>query len=85
VSAVRAGPNISNSHEKSNPADSAADNKASTCGGLVDVILEIGRERQRIMEAMKVALLRGDDPEALECARELTGLPRKNAATPNRA
>jgi hypothetical protein len=52
---------------------------------LVDVILEIGRERQRIVEAMKVALLRGDDPEALECARELTGLPRKNAATPNRA
>jgi hypothetical protein len=47
---------------------------ASTCG-LVEVLLEIGQERARIMKAMKVALLRGDDAEALDRARELTGIP----------
>jgi hypothetical protein len=47
--------------------------------GLVDTILQIGKERQRILTLMKTALLRGDDAEALDMARELTGLPRKNA------
>jgi hypothetical protein len=41
---------------------------------LVDVLIEIGLERARILERMKEALERGDDAEALEYARELTGL-----------
>jgi hypothetical protein len=35
----------------------------------------------RILERMKEALERGDDAEALEHARELTGLPRKIVPT----
>jgi hypothetical protein len=49
-------------------------------GGLVDVIMEIGQERAKILAAMKAALVRGDD-EALERARELTGLPVKTRPT----
>jgi hypothetical protein len=48
--------------------------------GLIDVLMEIGQEREKILVAMKEALLRGDDDEALERARELTGLPRKRPA-----
>jgi hypothetical protein len=61
---------------------SPTDKQASTSSGLVDVLLTIGRERRRILEAMKAALLRGDDDVALEHARELTGLPsRKSPVT----
>jgi hypothetical protein len=45
--------------------------------GLVDAITKIGQERAAVLVAMKEALLRGDDDEALEQARELTGLPSK--------
>jgi hypothetical protein len=76
VNAVRAGPTISNSSEKSN---AVSNSEALLGAGLVDVLLEIGRERQRVMEAMKAALLRGDDDAALERARELTGLPTKSS------
>lgn len=76
---MRAGPNMSNSHKKSNPAVPSAN------GGLVDVLIEIGQERARILEAMKETLVRGDEAEALEHARGLTGLPRKNAASANPA
>lgn len=48
--------------------------------GLVDAVVKIGQERAAILVAMKKALLRGDDDEALERARELTGLPSKRAA-----
>jgi hypothetical protein len=41
----------------------------SVAGGLIDTVIEIGQERARIMEAMRAALLRGDDAEALERAR----------------
>jgi hypothetical protein len=51
--------------------------------GLVDELIDIGRERQRIMEAMKAALLRGDDVVALEHARQLTGLPTKRSICPS--
>jgi hypothetical protein len=44
--------------------------------GLIDAVIEIGMQRRKIVVAMKEALLRGDDREALELARELTGLPR---------
>jgi hypothetical protein len=65
------GPNITNSRRKSNPAVPSAN------GGVVDVLIEIGQQRARILEATKEALMRGDDAEALEYARELTGLPTK--------
>jgi hypothetical protein len=50
-------------------------------GGVVDVLVELGQQRARIMEAMRAALLRGDDAEALERARELTGLPTRTQTT----
>lgn len=50
-------------------------------GGVVDVLMEMGQERAKILTAMKAALLRGDEEAALELARELTGLPAKNPTT----
>lgn len=47
-----------------------SDSEANSAG-----LVAIEDERQRIMEAMKATLLRGDDDAALEHARELTGLP----------
>lgn len=47
--------------------------------GLLDAIAEVASERTRILKSMRAALLRGDDAEALERARELTGLPPKRA------
>jgi hypothetical protein len=55
--------------------------EVSVAGGLVDTIIEMGQQRARILEAMKAALLRGVDAEALERARELTGLPSKRSTT----
>lgn len=51
--------------------------REGNAAGLLDAIAEVASERKRILEAMKAALLRGDDAEALEKARELTGLPMK--------
>jgi hypothetical protein len=68
------GPNITNSHKKSNSAFPSAN------GGVVDVLIEIGQERARILQVMKEALVRGDEAEALEYARQLTGLPTKRSA-----
>jgi hypothetical protein len=48
-----------------------------TVESMVDAVIQIGQERRRILASMKEALLRGDDDEALERARELTGLPTK--------
>ncbi len=42
---------------------------------LLDAVVEIGQARAKILVALKAALLRGDNDEALERARELTGLP----------
>lgn len=58
---------------------SPANKEASASSGLVDVLLKIGRERQRLMKSLRESLLSGDDAEALEHARELTGLPSKHA------
>lgn len=48
--------------------------------GLYDAICEIGSERRKILLALREALLSGDNDEALERARELTGLPSKRAS-----
>jgi len=53
------------------------DFKFEPSSGLIDALMEIGKERANILEAMKAALLRGDEDEALERARDLMGLPRK--------
>lgn len=50
---------------------------------LVDSLIDIGRERARILEAMKAALVRGDDVVALKHARQLTGLPTKRSIDPS--
>ncbi len=49
-------------------------------GALYDAICEVGFERRKILLALREALLSGDNDEALERARELTGLPSKRAA-----
>jgi len=64
---------------QADPTISPVEKDASAFSGVVEVILEIGRERQRILESLREALLRGDDAEALERARELTGLPTKRS------
>jgi hypothetical protein len=69
---MRADSNLSNSSKKSSPLTLREPDQ-----GLVDALMEIGQERQKILVAMKAALLRGDDDEALERARQLTGIPTK--------
>jgi hypothetical protein len=69
VSTVRAGPNISNSRKKSNPA------VPSPNGSLIDIRIEISQGRATILAAMMQALLDADDAKVLERARQLTGLP----------
>jgi hypothetical protein len=56
-----------------------ANKGANASSGLVDVLLKIGRERQHLMESLREAPLRDDDAEALERARELTGLSTKRS------
>ena len=64
---VRDRPNI--------PKPATVSDAEANSAGLVDALIAIEHERQRIMEAMRAILLRGDDDAALEHARELTGLP----------
>jgi hypothetical protein len=89
VTAVRASANLSNSgkgaqQKKRQPVpgevEPEVDFREASYPGLVDAIISIGKERQKILSAMKQALLRGDDEEALERAREMTGLPTKRAS-----
>jgi hypothetical protein len=56
--------------------------RVNNLSGLIDVVRDISRERTEILAFMKAALQRGDDDEALERARELTGLPTKRETTP---
>ena len=80
VSGVAAGPNIADSSENPNPTDFIPINEPSN--GLVDVLMQIGREHQRFMESLlHDALLCDYNAEALEHARELTGIPRKNTTS----
>lgn len=51
---------------QADPTISPTNREASSSSALIDVLLCIGRERQRIMAEMKEALLRGDDAEALD-------------------
>ena len=55
------------------------DTRSGEKGDVLDAVIEIGQQRQRLLVSMKEALQRGDDAEALELARELTGLPTKRS------
>jgi hypothetical protein len=48
--------------------------------GLIDAVVQIGQERAKILEAMKEALVCGDEHEALERARGLTGVPSNRSS-----
>ncbi len=63
--------------KKSRPAGKHEADGSAFRDGLLDVLIQIGRERQAIMDKMREALLAGDDGAALAFARELTGLPKK--------
>lgn len=56
------------------PREDAPELRLNVTQGLLDVVMDIGRERAKIEMAMRAALLRGDERDALERARELTGL-----------
>jgi hypothetical protein len=46
--------------------------------GVVDAILEVGRQRKAVLEQLRQALESGRDDYALTLARELCGLHEKN-------
>ena len=50
---------------------------AAEVEGVLDAVMKIAEERRQVLLAMKDALIRGDEQEALELARDLTDLPRK--------
>jgi len=64
---------------QADPTINPADKEANASGGLVDALIEIGRERQRIVGSLRDTLPNGDDAKALERARELTRLPTKRS------
>jgi hypothetical protein len=43
-------------------------------GGLLDIAMEIAAKRRDILRRMRTALLTCNDPEALNCARQLCGV-----------
>jgi hypothetical protein len=43
-------------------------------GGLLDIAIEIAAKRRDILRRMRTALLNCNDPEALNCARQLCGV-----------
>jgi hypothetical protein len=64
-------------HKKRHGLVPVEDFQPNVSGGFLDSVIEIGRERAKILAAMKEALLRGNENAALDRARELTGLPSK--------
>lgn len=50
--------------------------------GLVDAVIEIGRERAALLGDMKMALMRRDDSTALRLARRLCGLSEEEGLAP---
>jgi hypothetical protein len=51
--------------------------------GVVDAILEVGRQRAALLEQLRVALQSGDDPKALSLARRLCGLGNEESNRTN--
>ena len=46
----------------------------SSVSGIVDAVLEVGRQRNALLEEMSAALQSGDEKQALRLARRLCGL-----------
>lgn len=51
--------------------------------GVVDAILEVGRQRGALLEQLRAALQSGDDPKALRLARTLCGLENEESDRTN--
>jgi len=47
---------------------------AANVGGLLNIAMEIAAKRRDILRRMRTALLNCNDPEALNCARQLCGV-----------
>ena len=47
---------------------------ATNVGGLLDIAMEIAAKRRDILRRLRTALLSCNDPEALNCARQLCGV-----------
>lgn len=56
---------------------------AMNAGGMVDAILEVGRQRKAVLDKMRAALQSGDDSGALELARKLCGLHNEESYRTN--
>jgi uncharacterized protein YpiB (UPF0302 family) len=60
-------------------AESAADTSVTavpmSLSGVVDAILEVGRQRKSLLDQMRSALQSKDNAKALQLARQLCGLP----------
>jgi hypothetical protein len=51
--------------------------KPPELAGVLDAVLDVSRRQAKIIEEMRAALDRGDNEEALNRARELTGVRSK--------
>jgi hypothetical protein len=51
--------------------------------GVVDAILEVGRQRGALLEQLRAALQSGDDTKALNLARQLCGLGNEESNPTN--
>jgi hypothetical protein len=47
--------------------------------GIVDTILEVGRQRKIVLDQLRAALQSGDDCQALDLARQLCGLQNEKS------
>jgi len=59
------------------PVDSEHD--GHSISGIVDAILEIGRQRNTLLSYLRIALESGKEREALNLARRLCGLPHEES------
>ncbi len=65
----RLGPAV---HRRSKPMSSV------TTSGVVDAILEVGRQRKAVLDQLRAALQSGDTYKALGLARQLCGIHESN-------
>ncbi|HUN83888.1 MAG TPA: hypothetical protein VMU48_05880 [Terracidiphilus sp.] len=66
---------LSGDRAGSNSVDPREKTSAISLSGIVEAILEVGRQRKSILEQMRAALLSGDNATALRFARQMCGLP----------
>jgi hypothetical protein len=51
--------------------------------GVIDSVLEVGRQRKVLLDKLRAALESGDDSGALELARQLCGLQNEESHRAN--